>query len=116
MLVWLLTRGFVLWLFLGPHSWVTGDVAYFADSLSRVAEVGLAGTLVEYPLPGVVLVGLPWLAVEWLDRPDLYAEAVLVLGLATDGAFTGLLHRFGRPARSHGMTHPPHLIPTEEHR
>lgn len=103
MLVWLLTRGFVLWLFLGPHSWVTGDVAYFADSLSRVAEVGLVGTLVEYPLPGVVLVGLPWLAVEWLDRPDLYAEAVLVLGLATDAAFTGLLHRFGRPARSAGV-------------
>jgi hypothetical protein len=92
-LVWLLTRALVLWLFFGPHDWVTGDVAYFAESLSRMPERGLRVTLVEYPLPGVALVAFPWLLSQWLARPDLYAETVLVLAVVTDAAFTLLLRR-----------------------
>ena len=94
-LVWLLSRGFVLWLFFGPHSWVTGDVAYFADSLTRVPEEGLAGTLEEYPLPGVGLVAFPWVVARAIGTADLYSEVVLVLAVATDAAFTVLLRRFG---------------------
>ena len=99
-LVWLLSRALVLWLFFGPHGWVTGDTAYFADSLARVPDVGLQRTLVEYPLPGVALVALPWLAARGLGAPDVYSEVVLALALATDAAFTVLLRRFaaGRSA------------------
>jgi hypothetical protein len=92
-LLWVVSRGLVLWLFFGPHSWVTGDVAYFADSLTHLGERGLGATLVEYPLPGLALVGLPWLLAQWIGHPDVYSELVLGLALVTDAAFTVLLHR-----------------------
>ncbi|HSE70751.1 MAG TPA: glycosyltransferase 87 family protein [Nocardioidaceae bacterium] len=97
---WLLTRALVLWLFFGHEAWVTGDVAYFAASLSAVPEVGLEATLVEYPLPGVVLVALPWLVAEWVGAAGVYAFLVMVLALVTDAAFTALLHHTGRGRRS----------------
>lgn len=101
--LWLLTRAFVLWLFFGPESWVTGDVAYFADSLEHLSERGPAATLVEYPLLGVALVALPWLVAQWAGHPDLYSEIVLGLALVTDAAFTVLLHRFGGTGRAAAM-------------
>jgi hypothetical protein len=55
-LAWLVSRAFVLWLLLDRHAWVRGDVDYFAGSLAAVPDAGLAHTLVEYPLPGVVVV------------------------------------------------------------
>ena len=88
---WLLTRILVLWLLVGRESWVTGDVAYFAQSLAAVPDAGLGRTLVEYPLPGVVLVALPWLLAEWSGLPGAYAALVAVFALAADAAFTVLL-------------------------
>jgi hypothetical protein len=96
---WLLTRGAVLWLFFGPHAWVTGDIAYFDMSLRAVPDVGLDDTLVEYPLPGVVLVAVPWVMAEVAGLPGLYSEVVMGLALATDAAFTMLLGHFGGPWR-----------------
>ena len=96
---WLATRGLVLWLYLDRHAWVTGDVHYFASSLAAVPEQGLARTLVEYPLPGVLVVAFPWLLVHLVGAPDVYAEAVLVLSLAADAAFLVLLARFGGSRR-----------------
>jgi hypothetical protein len=49
---WVLTRGLVVWLFLGRHDWVTGDLSYFDLSLEQLPDAGLGSTLVEYPLPG----------------------------------------------------------------
>ncbi len=99
-LVWLVSRAAVLWLFFGRESWVTGDVAYFAGSLAAVPDVGLGSTLVEYPLPGVVLVAFPWLLAEWAGYPGAYALVVMVFALVTDGLFTGLLEHFGHRRRS----------------
>ncbi len=96
---WVVTRGLVLWLYLDRHSWVTGDIDYFARSLAAVPDEGLARTLVEYPLPGVLVVALPWLLVTMLDAPEAYAEAVLVLSMAADAAFLFLLARFGGAGR-----------------
>jgi hypothetical protein len=90
---WLLTRALVLWLYLGRHSWVTGDVDYFGQSLRGVGEVGLAHTLVEYPLPGVVVVAVPWLLAALLDSPQAYDELVLTVSLVADALFTVLLAR-----------------------
>lgn len=92
---WLVTRGLVVWLFFDRHSWVTGDLAYFADSLGAVSEIGLAQTLVEYPLPGVLVIALPWLLVELAGAPQAYAETVLVLSMLADAAFLAMLLRFG---------------------
>ncbi len=96
---WLLTRILVLWLLVGRESWVTGDVAYFAQSLAAVPDAGLGRTLVEYPLPGVVLVALPWLLAEWSGLPGAYAALVAVFALAADAAFTVLLYRCAGASR-----------------
>jgi hypothetical protein len=89
--LWLATRAWVLFLLLGPHSWVGGDVSYFAQSLQALGRQGLSQTLVEYPVPGVALLALPWLAVEAVGRPQWYAGLVVVLALATDAGFLVLL-------------------------
>lgn len=97
MAVWVLTRIGVLWLLAGPQSWVAGDVAYFDAGLSSVAENGLADTLVEYPLPGVGLIALPWLVArgieQWTTLSGQYAVVLACCALATDAAFLWLLHR-----------------------
>ena len=95
-LVWLLTRGIVLLLLVGPHSWVLGDVDYFAQSLRAVPEVGLASTLVEYPLPGIALVAVPWLLADVTGHAGLYPEMVVGFALLTDAAFTGILWHIAR--------------------
>ena len=37
-LAWLATRAALVWLLLGPHEWVGGDVAYFDMSLWSLRE------------------------------------------------------------------------------
>lgn len=88
---WLVTRGVVVWLFLDRHSWVTGDLGYFADSLEAVPDAGLAHVLVEYPLPGVLVIALPWLLVELAGAAGAYAETVLAFSVLADAAFLVLL-------------------------
>ncbi|HLN76107.1 MAG TPA: glycosyltransferase 87 family protein [Nocardioidaceae bacterium] len=90
-LAWLVSRAFVLWLLLDRHAWVRGDVDYFAGSLAAVPDAGLAHTLVEYPLPGVVVVALPWLLVRALGAPETYGAAVIAFSMVADAAFTVLL-------------------------
>ncbi len=98
-LAWVATRGALVWLLLGPQHWVTGDVSYFDDSLLVLREVGLAGTLVEYPLPAVVVVALPWVIAEMTGVIGGYGGLLMATAVLTDLAFTLLL--FGsrqRPA------------------
>ncbi|MGH3443754.1 MAG: glycosyltransferase 87 family protein, partial [Nocardioidaceae bacterium] len=84
---WLLTRAWVWWLLLGTESWVRGDVGYFAHSLAASGQTGLAHTLVEYPLPAVGVLAVPWVL------PGGYAVLVAVAAMVTDAAFTILLRR-----------------------
>lgn len=100
---WLLTRGLVVWLLRDRHSWVTGDLAYYAASLASVEEAGLARTLVEYPLPGVVVVAVPWLLAGLFAGQDAYGEVVLLLSLAADAAFTVLLAVHARTSGRAGV-------------
>jgi hypothetical protein len=97
LLLWAVTRAFVLWQLQGPHGWVSGDVAYFDASLSRLAEQGPATVLVEYPLPGVALVALPWLLTGAGGNPEAYADMVVAFALVTDIAFGLLLARLAGP-------------------
>lgn len=102
LLAWLATRGLVVWLLEGRHAWVVGDLEYFSDSLAAVDELGLARTLVEYPLPGVVVVAVPWFLERLLGDTIGYDDVVLGLSLLADAAFTVLLavtvHRRRRAA------------------
>lgn len=98
-LAWVAGRALVVWLLTGRHEWVSGDLRYFAHSLTALPDAGLAHTLVEYPLPGVVVVALPWVLATLLGIPDMYGDVVLVLSLVGDAAFTVLLARVARPRR-----------------
>ncbi len=88
---WAVTRLPVVELLRGRHSWVQGDLAYFQSSLEMAWQHGLAGTLVEYPLPGVAVIAVPWLLTGAVGWEDGYGTAVLVLSLAADAAWTLLL-------------------------
>jgi hypothetical protein len=93
---WLAGRALLVWLLVGPQAWVAGDVAYFAGSLQAVAD-GTSGPdaiLVEYPLPAVAVVAVPWLVAG--VSGVAYGTVLLVLAAATDLAFTVLLAVTGR--------------------
>jgi len=93
---WLLTRGLVVWLLLGYEGWVNGDVGYFASSLDQVHSLGLARTLVEYPLPAVGVLVAPWLLARATGVG--YGHVLMVVALCTDLAFSLALWRWA-PAR-----------------
>lgn len=97
----MLGRAWVLWLLHGPHAWVSGDVHYFASSLAAVPDAGLGATLVEYPLPGVAVIALPWLLAALTGVS--YAATVVAVSLAADAAFAVALHRYGGPGRAGGL-------------
>jgi hypothetical protein len=93
---WLATRGLLVWLLLGPQHWVTGDVAYFDESLGAVGDVGLDATLVEYPLPAVAVVAVPWLLAGLVDAAGAYGVLLMTAAAVTDLAFLVALDRLGR--------------------
>ena len=105
LLAWVGTRLLTLVLLFayeGSHG-VIGDVNYFGDSLASLHDVGLAHTLVEYPLPAVGLVGLPWLLAVALGSTGLYPLLVIIGALAVDGAFTVMLASRREPGRNDGV-------------
>ena len=99
---WLATRALLVWLLLGPQEWVSGDVSYFDASLAAVGVSGLSGTLVEYPLPAVGVLALPWLVAQLVEQvagvDGAYGVLLMVAAGLTDLAFTVLLARAGRGA------------------
>ena len=99
MWLWLLSR--VLTVLLLGHEGargVTGDIGYFAASLAHVGTHGLAHTLVEYPLPAVGALAIPWLASAVVGGTGTFGMWLVLAALATDAAFTLLLSRQQDPA------------------
>jgi hypothetical protein len=94
---WLVSRVLVVWLLLAPESWVNGDVSYFADSLGRAHVEGLAHTLVEYPLPAVGALALPWWGAALLGVG--FGTVLMGTAVLTDLAFACLLWWYGGPRR-----------------
>ena len=90
-MTWLSSRAVLVLLLLGPQAWVGGDISYFDASLGAVDEAGLAGTLVEYPLPAVGVVAVPWVLASGTGVP--YAVLLLLAAAATDLAFAVLVTR-----------------------
>jgi len=91
--VWLVTRGGLVWLLMTRENSVFGDVDYYRESLDALGAQGLANTLVEYPVPGVALVALPYVVVNLLGHLAWYSAMVAGLAIATDVAFLGMLVR-----------------------
>ena len=96
---WILTRGFVLVVMATIGRAVRGDVVYFHQQLGRLPELGLGGTLVEYPVPAASLLGIPALLG---DSRTAYAAQFLLLVALVDAALLFVLFRAdgGRRGRS----------------
>lgn len=91
---WLVTRALLVTLLFGLESKVKGNIHYFARHLAAAHVVGLSHTLVEYPLPGVVALALPWLLVHLLGMHHAYAVALVLLLVVTDAVFMAMIWRF----------------------
>ncbi|MEI7054409.1 hypothetical protein WBG06_01215 [Nocardioides sp. CCNWLW239] len=105
-LAWLVTRGWVVVLYGFPaaaEGWVdwwgaewgvVGDVNYYRDSLDALATDGVAGTLIEYPVPALLLLWIPYAAMGLLHLGgEAYIVAVLVMAALTDLLFMVLIVR-----------------------
>jgi hypothetical protein len=91
---WVLTRAGALLLLVWSETRVHRDVSYFARSLNHLHQHGLGHTLVEYPLPGLAVIAVPWLAARAIGATPAYVQLFAGAALATDAAFTGMLVRW----------------------
>ena len=92
MAAWVLTRVVMLVLLATPfEGFVVGDVLYYHGKIARLFEVGLAGTLVEYPTPVVWILWLPYGLT--LGSQTGYLVAYIVFMLLLDAAFGWALWR-----------------------
>lgn len=74
-----------------PTHPVSGDVSYYHRKIVALFEVGLPGTMMEYPTPVVWILTLPYGA--GLGSQAGYVAAFMIFMLALDGAFTYALWR-----------------------
>lgn len=86
-LAWLATRGLVVLLLLGIEHDVVGDPQYYALSLAQLPRLGVGHLLVEYPVPAVLLLALPYRLLQAVGAVGAYSAAIAVCGLATDAVF-----------------------------
>lgn len=96
MLLWCFTRLGLLVALFSVESVVVGDLNYFRHSLAHLGSAGLAGTLVEYPVPAVGVVAFPWVLFAG-HSGFVFGLAVMGLVLVTDAVFTWQLRRASRP-------------------
>jgi hypothetical protein len=87
--VWAASRVWLLGLLAGRQAWVNGDIAYFAQSLGSFDARGLAHTLVEYPVPAVAVLGLPFSVAD--GDPERFRVLFHALAVLTDLVFTTAL-------------------------
>lgn len=93
MVTWLATRALTLGLLAFAYPWVAGDVHYYASSLGDVSVTGWSGTLVEYPLPAVLVLAVPWGLAELVGDAPAYPVLLTAVLLVVDAVFTVLLAR-----------------------
>ena len=97
-IAWLVTRVLMLVLMAAIDTTnrshpVTGDVFYYHRKIVGLFEVGLPGTMMEYPTPVVWILTIPYGL--GLGSPAGYVAAFVVGMLALDGIFTYALWRSG---------------------
>lgn len=93
---WLVSRAWLIWLLTGPQEWVRGDVSYYVQSLDGAGVNGLSGTLVEYPLPALAVLAVPWVGAKLLGDLGLYHVAFISITVLIDLAYTVLLWHAAR--------------------
>jgi hypothetical protein len=81
---WVVSRLFVLWLLWQREHIVVGDPAYYAASIQGLGSAGVAHTLVEYPVPALLLLALPYWALQAAGHVGDYTTAIAVCAAAID--------------------------------
>jgi hypothetical protein len=92
-LAWLVTRLLMLGILAAFESFITGDVYYYHRKIVGLFEVGLPGTLMEYPTPVVWILTLPYGL--GLGDETAYLVAFMIFMLALDAVFTYAVWRSG---------------------
>lgn len=90
---WLATRLLILGILIGFESFVVGDVFYYHRKIEALFDVGLAGTLNEYPTPVVWILWLPYGVTG--GSATGYLVAFMAFMMLLDAAFTYALYRAG---------------------
>ena len=85
-IAWLVTRLLMLGILAAFESFIVGDVYYYHRKIAGLFEVGLPGTLMEYPTPVVWILALPYGV--GLGHGSAYLVAFIVFMLALDAVFT----------------------------
>ncbi|HEY5848058.1 MAG TPA: glycosyltransferase family 87 protein [Microlunatus sp.] len=98
---WLVTRLVMLGVLVLFERFVVGDVFYYHGKLAQLFDVGLAGTLNEYPTPVVWILWLPYAVTG--GSATGYLVAFMVFMALLDAGFTYALYRTG--GRSGGRRH-----------
>lgn len=92
-LAWLVTRALMFAILAAFESFIVGDVYYYHRKITGLFEVGLPGTLMEYPTPVVWILTLPYAV--GLGDETAYLVAFMVFMLVLDAAFTYAVWRSG---------------------
>ena len=98
---WLATRLLMIAILVSFERFVVGDVFYYHRKIAGLFDVGLAGTLNEYPTPVVWILWLPYGVTG--GSATGYLVAFMVFMVLLDAAFTYALYRTGR--RTGGRRH-----------
>ena len=92
---WVLTRSAAIVIFILEGARARNDVWYFSRSLGHLHHRGLGHTLVEYPLPAVAVIAVPWLVARAVGLAHAYVPLFAAAALTTDAVFTLLLAKLG---------------------
>jgi hypothetical protein len=90
---WLLTRALMIAILVRFESFVVGDVFYYHRKIAELFDVGLAGTLTEYPTPVVWILWLPYGSTG--GSATGYLVAFMAFMMLLDAIFTVALYRTG---------------------
>ena len=101
---WLVTRLVMLGVLVLFERFVVGDVFYYHGKLAQLFDVGLAGTLNEYPTPVVWILWLPYAVTG--GSATGYLVAFMVFMALLDAGFTYALYRTGGAAAGVDTTSP----------
>jgi hypothetical protein len=92
-IAWVVTRLLMLGILALFEAFIVGDVFYYQRKIAALFEVGLPGTLVEYPTPVVWILTLPYGLS--LGNARGYLVVFMIFMLALDAAFTYAVWRSG---------------------
>src|SRR5215217_6410745 len=102
LLAWLITRIGMLVVLGLAESYIVGDVFYYHGKIAALFDVGLGGTLNEYPTPVVWILSLPYAATA--GSRTGYLILFIALMMALDAAFTLALWRLAGRQRDSAMS------------